>query len=220
MRKDLNRVITLALIVITLGVHTFVILSHHQKLSYTDLKNRTVYLRNYLDTELLQEGTGGTGIVYKITDKATYILTCYHVLNACSEDKLYVRTIKGKLPTTIIKINEEEDLALIKVNERLNKKAIKGVVKQYKLGGFVNSTGHYLGKPYFYNEGVITAKSGRYLVCQLPTASGDSGSGVFNRKGELVGLVRGIKILPNIQLDTTQAMCIPAETIKEFLGDF
>ena len=134
---------------------------------------------------------GGTGVIVKVTDKYTYILTCRHMSER--DEKIFIISDIGEslVPATIIKKSESigEDLLLVKVNKVFeNKRQIIGV-------GSVNPQDrvYVVGNPnsqdFAYGEGVFSNDYIEYSYIQIPTFFGSSGSGVFNSKGELISII-------------------------------
>jgi S1-C subfamily serine protease len=164
----------------------------------------------------------GTGVIVKITDKYTYILTNAHVVgNDMIEVTIFVENGLKKQEATIIKVHNNLDMALIRINGKIKDKTeVKGIVipnPQDK----VYLVGHHLGNPYIYGEGVFAGYSGIYDIIQIPCLWGNSGSGVINKDGKLVGLVFAIPmnmiyIFP--VFDVSHAIVIDGLSIQLFLG--
>lgn len=212
--------------------------------SYNKLKNSTVIIVGKLK-EKNNEGTikkskilpykkndlewSGTGVVIKVDDNYTYILTNAHVIGENKQNilELFVtESIKDdedviKYKLEVIKISQDFDLAIAKV-----KGIIKGkeVIKGYNIAkpqDKVYTVGHHLGRLYIYGEGVFAGYSDKYSLIQIPALFGCSGSGVFNQKGELIGLVFAVsttkiqKLFPLV--DTIHAVCVDGKDVKDFV---
>lgn len=93
--------------------------------------------------------------------------------------------------------NEKHDLALVEAvnNELPTRMVVKLAVKNPIVGERVYGVGHKGGLFYSYSEGIVSAfregdnSGGPFIQVQMPVYSGDSGSGVFNDHGELIGIV-------------------------------
>ncbi|MHA1437921.1 MAG: S1 family peptidase [Promethearchaeota archaeon] len=171
---------------------------------------------------------GGTGTVVKITEDYTYILTNKHVTGISEikdKDKVLLQIKADKLtlpvPAEIVKIARFYDLALLKVTGKLyNKEAIKGIdfpedaEKVYTIG-------HHASRAFLYGEGVYSCTDGLSTVFQLPCMWGCSGSGVFDKDGNLIGVVFSLKIVQieglGLVTDITHANAVPTLFIKQFL---
>jgi S1-C subfamily serine protease len=215
----------------------------HLKPTYEYLKSVTVFIA--VDTSFynieandIQEARWlGTGVIYKVTDKYTYILTNKHVAPKQQNIRVFVGqkadyentdTIFTKgLEATVIQTSKKYELSLIRVKGKLdNKYAIKDFGKSVSIQDKVYIVGNPLGDKYTYGEGVVAGTfeddAGTMPVIQVPTISGNSGSGVFNQKGLLVGLVYACKVYPLLGILPfplfTHGIFVPANLIKEFVS--
>jgi len=186
-----------------------------QKPSYQELKDVTVRIIGKKPEQLLM--WTGTGIVIKITDDYTYILTNKHV--AQKNALLYIVEKEKEYKAKVIKHAEKEDLALIRIYGKItNKKVIKGIADKIEPQNKVYSVGMYLSKKYIYTEGTMAGlNKDNQFIMNLPSAFGCSGSGVFNKDGELVGLIFGIYAYNYLAADTAKAICVNIDEIKIFL---
>ena len=140
----------------------------------------------------------GTGIVIAETKYYTYILTNTHVAEDYTDTKekvyLFIKdnNIETDVPATIVKKLSVLDIAVLRVRGKLvNKRPIKGFAEP-KIGEKTYMVGHHLGMKYIYGEGVISGYDNISLVAQLPVMWGNSGSGIFNKKGEMVGIIHSL----------------------------
>jgi len=163
----------------------------------------------------------GTGVIVKIKNGYTYILTNAHVVgNDMINVSVFVKDEYKKLEAEVIKCHQRLDMSLIKIKGKLgNKQVIKGfsIAKpQDKL----YLVGHYLGNPYTYGEGVFAGYNGIYDIIQVPCLWGNSGSGVFNKNEQLVALIFAIPcetviIFP--VFDVSHALAVDGLSIKLFI---
>lgn len=195
------------------------------KPTYQYLKSITVFIVN---REVGEEDKSwlGTGVIVKITDNATYILTNRHV---CNDDLGHQCTVHEKdavYTATVVKVSKSEfDMSLLKVDAVIpNKEAVKGIA----VGSIqepVYMVGHNQARPFVYAEGVIAGydfQNNKSLLVDISAAPGNSGSGIINKKGELVGLLWGGTVTgeePYIAPDLTHALCVDARVLKLFLLD-
>lgn len=190
---------------------------YNQQPSYEYLKSATVRLIGRKKVDDIR-GWMGTGIVVKITEDFTYILTNKHIapigtiVNISHGRKMY--------QTEILKNSAFNDLSLIRMNGKLyGKKTVKGFSNP-KTQERIYSVGQYLTNNFIYSEGTIAGISRtNKLIVNLPSSKGCSGSGIFNSKGEVVGLLFGSYMINIFSPDTSKALCVPVLAIRVFLEE-
>lgn len=166
----------------------------------------------------------GTGTIIKTTRTSMYILTNAHVAGKGIDGaKLFIEdeTNKRLIAASIIKIHEDVDLAILKINTILeNKRTIEGFAEG-KPQDDVYVVGHHLGRPYIYGEGFFAGYNGDEELMQVPCLFGNSGSGVFNKNGELIAVVFAIDIrLMGIPVvDVAHARCVSGYDVQQFVND-
>ena len=169
---------------------------------------------------------GGTGVIIKVTETETYILTNNHV-SGRGEDKvkLYVENdVTHKLvPAEIVAQHLTVDAAVIKIKGALpNKKAIPGIATAH-VQDPVYVVGNPLGVRDVYSEGIVAGYEGVSMLLQMPCIFGNSGSGVFNQEGKLVGLVFALEMyhgwmgIPEARI--THSLVVDSVSIRMFLKD-
>lgn len=179
-----------------------------------------------IDFPIADEGTcwSGTGVVIKITNAETYILTNNHVSGKGEKDvHLYIENGKNKVEATIIAQHPTVDAAVIKVPTKLiDKTAIPGIAKG-NIQDPVFVVGNPLGVKNVYSEGVIAGYEGIDLLIQIPCIYGNSGSGVFNANGDLIGLVYALEVYPGFmgipEARITHSLVVDNVSIRVFLKD-
>lgn len=142
----------------------------------------------------LQDVGSGSGI---IVDSNGYIATNYHVIEGA--DKVTVRLSNGKiLDASILGVNQQADLAVIKV-EAKNLPAVKfGDSSTVKVGDIVIALGNSLGQEFpSVTAGIISALNRKieyngtvYRVIQTDAATnqGNSGGALCNINGYVIGI--------------------------------
>lgn len=201
------------------------------KPSYEYLKSVTVYINGCAkeapkDIGYLIDKEGvcwlGTGIIVKTTTTDTYVLTNKHVAGGDTTNPiLYVEEDNQKIEAEIIKYHDYLDLAVLKIPRILrNKSVIKGFGYP-TIQDEVFIVGHPLGNKYIYTEGIVAGYVDMSLLLQAPCIFGNSGSGVFDKDGKLVGLVyalqgySGFLGMPMAQI--THTLCVDIISIDIFL---
>ena len=183
----------------------------------------------------------GAGTVIKKTNKEMYILTCAHVvedIHTLQEKGLPIRGTLGYSKTgekdkisgmvlyayTIVKYDEENDLALIKttsVDEKLN--VIPLATEIPNKGDTVYSVGDPLGLYRTLSKGILCNKTEGFYVSDNTTTYGNSGGGLFNKNGELISVPSNVYVYGDgmeAAPESSLGYSISLERIKEFLGDF
>ena len=171
----------------------------------------------------------GTGIIIKITDDFTYILTNKHVAPKGIGQIGYLNNVvidEKEYTFEIIKNDEKYDLSLIRIVGYIpNKRAIKGI-KTASIQDNIYSVGEYRGLKNIYTQGTLSgyyidSENNNSLIGNIPCAGGCSGSGVFDKDGYLVALIYAgfIKEIAKdiFQFDNSKSILIPSYTIKAFL---
>lgn len=179
-----------------------------------------------LDDE--EEGAcwGGTGVIIKVTATETYILTNNHVSGKGEKDvKLYVENDKTHklVAAEIIAQHDSVDAAVLKINTILPvKKPITGIATA-NVQDDVYVVGNPLGVRDIYSEGVVAGYEDTSILIQMPCIYGNSGSGVFNREGKLVGLVYALETYPGAfglpEARITHSLIVDSVSIRTFLKD-
>jgi S1-C subfamily serine protease len=181
----------------------------------------------------------GSGTVIKKTEEAMYILTCHHVVEDVIEfnEKGYelgasigysktdtLNKVAGIMAygAEIIKYDEEKDLALLKVffiDDELVE--IKIAEEEPQKGDIVYSVGNPLGLLRTISKGILSNKIEGLYISDNTITFGNSGGGLYNNKGELIGVPSQVQIY-----GYTESMPVPEsslgqsrdlQTIKDFL---
>jgi len=195
------------------------------KPSYEYLKSVTVYLIGELPQTIDKDGKvvekikwTGTGTVIKVDDYYTYILTNKHIVaDGNKEATVYVENGLKQLETKLVEVHSNLDLAVVKVKGTLkNKRTVKGFNVAYPQDELY-LVGHHLGRKYVYGEGVFAGYQGVYDIIQIPTLYGNSGTGVCNKDGELIGVVFAINRINFFDVDASHGLVIDGLSVSLFL---
>jgi serine protease Do len=103
---------------------------------------------------------------------------------------IYIETVDGnKFPARVVGKDNNSSLILLKTD----KQSLTPIrwARTYDVGDWVAVVGVFYKKfPSIY-QGMVSSASDEELILNAPVAPGSSGSAVVNKKGELVGMVRG-----------------------------
>lgn len=174
------------------------------------VNNSSVMIRTYQNSKV---ASTGSGFVYKVDDKYTYIMTNHHVVDGGnkwtvinSEDE----EIEGK----VLGSDEYLDLAVIRIEKTANMPAATiGKNSELKLGDQVFTVGSPVGYEYrgTVTNGIISGLD-RLVAVSLSGSSedwvmeviqtnaavnpGNSGGPLVNAKGEVIGVI-SLKLVEN-----------------------
>jgi len=144
-------------------------------------------------TEVIEQSSG-SGVV--ITTQG-HVVTNYHVVEGASD--VQVLWQGQYLKAEIVGVDELTDLAVLRVQEDVTLPAVKmGNAQDVRVGDWAIVIGNPLGKQFAdtVTVGVVSALNreidGSSIVKMLQTDaainSGNSGGGMFNTRGELIGI--------------------------------
>jgi S1-C subfamily serine protease len=137
--------------------------------------------------------SGGSGF---LIDGKGYLVTNAHVVKGSSS--VLVQNNKGQqYRARILHINHESDLAILKIEDEDFKTIGSLPYSIRKTGAELGEQLFTLGYPrneIVYNEGYMSAKTGfkgDTMTCQIgvPANPGNSGGPVFNKSGEIIGII-------------------------------
>lgn len=173
-------------------------------------------------TELVEQSTG-SGVV--VTTQG-HVVTNYHVVEGASDVQILWN---GQyLRAEIVGVDELTDLAVLRVTEDVTLPAVKmGDPSQVRVGDWSIVIGNPLGKQFAdtVTVGVISALEreleGESIVKMIQTDaainSGNSGGGMFNTRGELIG-IPSLKFSSSGGRDVASiegiAMAIPMDVVQ------
>lgn len=210
------------------------VLQKLDKPSYDLLKSRTVFIAGCSDKVLSEEdrlkyGLGGegacwsgTGSIIKITDTETYIITNNHVSGKGEPNvTLYVQNEQEKIVAEIVAQHPYVDMAIIKIKGKLVGKTAIEKIGTVNIQDSVYVVGNPLHNKMTYSEGVVANFIKLDMLIQVPLIYGNSGSAIYNSKGEMVGLCYALQIYPWIlnlpAPQITHSLCVDSISIRAFL---
>lgn len=184
--------------------------------SVVEVFTETKQVSNWFQ-EYVTEGAG-SGVVLS---EDGYIVTNHHVIDGANTIK--VRLSNGQTYTAALTgTDERTDLAVLKINASGLTAAKLTDSSTVRVGDFVIAIGNPLGElGGTVTEGIISAKDRKVTIdgeamTLLQTSAavnpGNSGGGLFNLNGELVGVVNAKSSGDDIE---GLAFAIPANTVKE-----
>ena len=168
-------------------------------------------------------GSGaGSGVIYNADG---YIVTNYHVANETCTDITIILYDGSQYKGTYIYGDELSDLAVVRIDKNNCDYATFGDSSKMTYGDSVIAIGNPLGYGLSVTTGVISRPSETIAINGMPMTllrtdaavnSGNSGGGLFNLNGELIGIVNA-----KIAADTVDNIgyAIPSETVVKNLND-
>ena len=190
------------------------------------------YGNNQPNSQEVKYGSG-SGVV--VADK--YVLTNYHVVDGASSLKISIGDDdENLLDATVAAYNEDEDVAVLYVPDLMLDPVVLGDSDDLQIGDWVVNIGNAKGFVGSATAGIVsglnreipgdgksTDKYGRATrvvntMIQTDAAinSGNSGGGMFNTAGELVGIPT-LKYVSNYT--ESIGMCIPINTAKPVIEE-
>ncbi len=136
------------------------------------------------------EGAVGTGFVIAEDGR---LATNIHVIRGASEATVVMADGKEYKDVEVVAIDEEHDLAILRIPARKLKPLPLGDSGKVKPGEHVVAIGHPLGLGNTVSDGLVSAVreiSPKLTVVQIsaPISPGSSGGPVFNDRGEVIGV--------------------------------
>jgi serine protease Do len=157
--------------------------------------------------QYITEGAG-SGVIVSSNDTGSYVLTCAHVIDGAA--KITVKLKDGTVYNAESYIcDNESDVGIIKLNVKSLPVATIGNFEEVVVGEPVVAIGNPLGKLGGSVTSGIVSALGRDIIIDgmtyhlLQTNAdinpGNSGGGLFNAKGELIGIVSAKSVGSNIE---------------------
>lgn len=188
--------------------------------SVVEIKTESVSTNDFFQ-QAVQSGAG-SGV---ILSKDGYIVTNNHVIDGAN--KVTVRTRDGKSYTAkLIGTDASTDLAVIKIEASNLKPAVMGKSSKLEVGDTAVAIGNPLGElGGTVTSGIISAldrevtidnQQMHLLQTNAAINPGNSGGGLFNDKGELIGIVNAKSSGSNIE---GLGFAIPIDRAKDVISN-
>lgn len=162
-----------------------------------EIYDSVVAINSYVDT---QHAGSGSGVLFGYTGNMSFIVTCHHVIDGCNNFEVVLSngdTLKAKL----VGGDDKSDIAVLSVDKtNLTYVSWFNDTDILRLGSTVICIGNPLGTlPGSVSTGVIsylnrviqvdTYNSMKLIQTDVAINSGNSGGGLFNAAGALIGIV-------------------------------
>lgn len=171
--------------------------------------------------QYVQQGAGSGVII----SQDGYILTNNHVINGANSVKVRLRD-GTEYDATIIGSDSDNDIALLKVNATGLSPATFGDSNSLAVGDYVVAIGNPLGElGGTVTDGIISALARKVTIedtqmtllqTNAQVNPGNSGGGLFNANGELVGIVNAKQSATEVE---GIAFAIPINNVLDILSD-
>ena len=171
--------------------------------------------------QYVQQGAGSGVII----SQDGYILTNNHVINGANSVKVRLRD-GTEYDATIIGSDSDNDIALLKVNATGLSPATFGDSNSLAVGDYVVAIGNPLGElGGTVTDGIISALARKVTIedtqmtllqTNAQVNPGNSGGGLFNANGELVGIVNAKQSATEVE---GIAFAIPINNVLYILSD-
>lgn len=171
--------------------------------------------------QYIQQGAG-SGVIISADG---YIITNYHVIEGANSVTVTLRD-SSEYEATIVGSDEDSDIALIKIDADGLTAVTFGDSSQLAVGDYVVAIGNPLGElGGTVTDGIISAlarevtiedKQMTLLQTNAQISPGNSGGGLFNANGELVGIVNAKDSATEVE---GIAFAIPINNVLDILGD-
>lgn len=173
--------------------------------------------------QYIQQGAGSGVII----SKDGYIITNYHVIDGASHVTVTLRDQTEYTDVDVIGTYEDGDLALLKISPKKDlTAAVLGDSDKISVGDYAVVIGNPLGQlGGTVTDGIISAldrevtidnETMNLLQTNAEISPGNSGGGLFNGDGELIGIV-------NAKSSSSSAegigFAIPVNDVQDVLGD-
>lgn len=184
--------------------HNYQTVSKHYDISQKQAIRRSVNSAvRVVSMDLTSGGISSLSGTYFTFREKFYVLTSAHgIISKC--DSLVIFHIKDyKSCIKLIKVDRDADYAIFEVEQMPARTAIKvpKALGSWKKSYNLLDKTYYTGYPNSIGPttwtGNISGFTGDYLVVQTYAWSGASGSGVFDERGELIGIIMALDVGAN-----------------------
>ena len=181
-----------------------------------------------VEIAIADTGAAGSGVIFSQTDDYGYIVTNYHVVESGSD--IGVRLTDGtQYEAKYIDGDEMSDIAVLKITKADNEEfavAVLGSSEKLQVGEEVVAIGNPLGTlGGTVTNGIVSALDRQIMVENIPMTllqhnaainSGNSGGGLFNMSGELIGIVNAKKSAEGIE---GLGFAIPVDLVSNIITE-
>ena len=188
--------------------------------SVVEISTESVVTGNFAQ-QYVQEGAGSGVII----SEDGYILTNNHVIDGASTIKVTLRD-QTEYQAQLIGTDPSSDIALIKIDAKGLSAATFGDSSQLAVGDYVVAIGNPLGTlGGTVTDGIISALAREVTIednnmtllqTNAQVSPGNSGGGLFNANGELVGIVNAKDSATEVE---GIAFAIPINNVLDILSD-
>ena len=172
--------------------------------------------------QYVQQGAGSGVII----SEDGYIITNYHVIEDSNNITVTLRDGTTSYNAVVIGSDKENDIALLKVDATGLTPATFGVSSALAVGDYVVAIGNPLGElGGTVTDGIISALAREVTIednnmtllqTNAQISPGNSGGGLFNANGELVGIVNAKDSATEVE---GIAFAIPIDTVLDIIED-
>lgn len=172
--------------------------------------------------QYIQKGAGSGVII----SEDGYIITNYHVIEGAKSINVTLRDGTKSYTAALIGSDEENDIALIKVDASGLSPATFGDSSKIAVGDYVVAIGNPLGElGGTVTDGIVSALAREVTVegnnmtllqHNAQISPGNSGGGLFNAKGELIGIVNAKDSATEVE---GIAFAIPVNNVLDIIND-
>lgn len=191
--------------------------------------------RMQLPTVVFVGGGGmGSGIILRQNVDSTLILTARHMarrwLKFSGGWAVVISAVPGtpKCAANVVAVSEHDDLALVMAHCSLRGLPVRFARRLPVVGEDVYILGHGWGQRNTLTKGIVSharrgLNSSLYIQCDAHGAPGNSGGPLFNKRGELIGVVVSGPIAPVVGghggvIVSYMAMSVPLQHVRNFLA--
>lgn len=175
--------------------------------------------------QYVQKGAG-SGVIISNDDGVGYIVTNQHVIDGASTITVTLRDATTTYDATVVGSDKDADVALLKVEANGLSTATFGDSSKLAVGDYVVAIGNPLGTlGGTVTDGIISAlarevtiedRNMTLLQTNAQISPGNSGGGLFNANGELIGIVNAKDSATEVE---GIAFAIPANKVLEVIKD-
>lgn len=175
--------------------------------------------------QYVQKGAG-SGVIISNEDGVGYIVTNQHVIDGASNITVTLRDATTTYDATVVGSDKDADVALLKIDANGLSTATFGDSSKLAVGDYVVAIGNPLGTlGGTVTDGIISAlarevtiedRNMTLLQTNAQISPGNSGGGLFNANGELVGIVNAKDSATEVE---GIAFAIPANKVVDVIKD-